>query len=191
MPSGMAIAQRILADRFNRSGFPLMDHRIWGFVSDGDLMEGVASEAASIAGHLRLAPLKLIYDDNHITIDGHTEITFSEDVGRRFEAYGWRVIRIEDGNDLAGIEAGLELARRETARPTLAIMRTDHRGSGADQAGYAGVPTARHSAPKRSAAPRKSWAGTSRRSPCPPRWPRAHAGVPGPGRPGGGRRGTR
>ena len=121
---GMAIAQRILADRFNQPEYPVMNHRIWCFVSDGDLMEGVASEAASIAGHLRLSALKLVYDDNTITIDGHTEIAFSEDVGRRFEAYGWQVVRVEDGNDLTAIEAGLELARRETTRPTLVIMRT-------------------------------------------------------------------
>ena len=77
-----------------------MDHRVWVFCSDGDLMEGVASEAASLAGHLKLGKLTLIYDDNHITIDGSTALSFTEDVGQRFEAYGWRVLHVDDGNDL-------------------------------------------------------------------------------------------
>src|SRR5262244_2469726 len=84
---GMAIAERLLSERFNRPGHPIVDHRTWAFVSDGDLMEGVASEAVSLAGHLRLAKLTLVYDDNHITIDGDTALSFSEDVQRRFEAY--------------------------------------------------------------------------------------------------------
>ncbi|MEP6572184.1 MAG: transketolase, partial [Gemmatimonadota bacterium] len=121
---GMAIAERFLAGHFNRPGFEVVAHRTWAFVSDGDLMEGVASEAASIAGHLKLAGLTLIYDDNQITIDGRTSISFSEDVGRRFEAYGWRVLRIADGNDLAEISRVLETARAESARPTLVILRT-------------------------------------------------------------------
>jgi transketolase len=121
---GMAIAERWLADRFNRPDHRLIDHRTWAFVSDGDLMEGVASEAASIAGHLRLDKLTLIYDDNHITIDGDTALTFSEDVQRRFEAYGWHVVRVGDGNDLAGIASALDAARRETTRPTLVVLRT-------------------------------------------------------------------
>ena len=89
----MAIAERMLAEHFNRPGHRIVDHRIWAFASDGDLMEGVASEAASLAGHLRLGKLTLIYDDNHITIDGDTALAFSEDVRRRFEAYGWHVVR--------------------------------------------------------------------------------------------------
>ena len=121
---GMAIAERILADRFNRPGFDVVDHRVWGFCSDGDLMEGVASEAASLAGHLRLGPLCMIYDDNHITIDGDTALAFSEDVGRRFEGYGWHVQRVADGNDLDAIHLALEAARRETSRPSLIILRT-------------------------------------------------------------------
>ena len=96
---GMAIAERLLAEHFNRPGHRIVDHRTWAFVSDGDLMEGVASEAASLAGHLRLAKLTLVYDDNHITIDGDTALSFSEDVQHRFEAYGWQVIRVGDGND--------------------------------------------------------------------------------------------
>lgn len=121
---GMAIAERVLAERFNRPGFPVVAHRIWGFVSDGDLMEGVAAEAASIAGHLKLGHLNLIFDDNHITIDGDTALSFTEDVGRRFEAYGWQVQRVGDANDLAGIASALENARVETHRPSLILLRS-------------------------------------------------------------------
>ena len=121
---GLAIAERALADRFNRPGFPVVAHRVWGFVSDGDLMEGVASEAASLAGHLRLGHLNLIFDDNHITIDGDTALSFTEDVGRRFEAYGWQVQRVGDANDLAGMAAALENARVETNRPSLILLRS-------------------------------------------------------------------
>ncbi len=121
---GMAIAERVLAERFNRPGFPVVAHRVWGFVSDGDLMEGVASEAASIAGHLKLGHLNLIFDDNHITIDGDTALSFTEDVGRRFEAYGWQVQRVGDANDLAGLAAALENARVETHRPSLILLRS-------------------------------------------------------------------
>ncbi|MBA3520884.1 MAG: transketolase [Gemmatimonadales bacterium] len=121
---GLAIAERLLADRFNRPDHPIVDHRVWGFASDGDLMEGVASEAASIAGHLRLDKLTLVYDDNHITIDGDTSLTFSEDVALRFQAYGWHVARVADGNDLAAITAALESARAERDRPTLVLLRT-------------------------------------------------------------------
>ncbi len=121
---GMAIAERVLAERFNRPGFPVVAHRVWGFVSDGDLMEGVASEAASIAGHLRLGHVNLIFDDNHITIDGDTSLSFTEDVGRRFEAYGWQVLRVADGNDLEAIASALSAARDETSRPTLICLKT-------------------------------------------------------------------
>jgi len=121
---GMAIATRTLAERFNRPGFPVVQHRIWSFVSDGDLMEGVGSEVASLAGHLQLAGLTLVFDDNHITIDGDTALSFTEDVGKRFEAYGWHVVRVGDGNDLAGIAGALEAARSEQARPTLVMLRT-------------------------------------------------------------------
>ena len=121
---GMAIAERLLAERFNRPGQRIVDHRTWAFVSDGDLMEGVASEAASLAGHLRLDKLTLIYDDNHITIDGDTALSFSEDVPRRFEAYGWHVLSVADGNDLDAIAGALEAATAETNRPTLIALRT-------------------------------------------------------------------
>jgi transketolase len=121
---GMAIAERFLAEHFNRPDHPIVDHRVWVFASDGDLMEGVASEVASLAGHLRLGKLNVVYDDNHVTIDGDTALTFSEDVGRRFEAYGWQVVKVGDGNDLAGITAALEAARAESGRPSLVILRT-------------------------------------------------------------------
>jgi transketolase len=121
---GMAIAERFLAEHFNRPEHTIIDHRTWVFASDGDLMEGVASEAASLAGHLRLGKLAVLYDDNHITIDGDTALTFSEDVPRRFEAYGWRVVKVSDGNDLPAIAAALETAGNETARPTLIALRT-------------------------------------------------------------------
>jgi transketolase len=121
---GMAIAERVLAERFNRPGAIVIAHRVWGVVSDGDLMEGVASEAASLAGHLGLGSLNLIYDDNHITIDGETVLSFTEDVARRFEAYGWHVVRVADGNDLEAIGSALTAARDETRRPTLVILKT-------------------------------------------------------------------
>ncbi|HEU4401841.1 MAG TPA: transketolase, partial [Candidatus Polarisedimenticolia bacterium] len=120
---GMAIAARMLAERFNVPGAPIVGHRIWAIVSDGDMMEGVASEAASIAGHLALGNLTLIYDDNHITIEGDTRLAFSEEVGRRFEAYGWTVQRI-DGHDQAQIVAALDAAARQTERPGLIVART-------------------------------------------------------------------
>ena len=121
---GMGIAARILADKFNRPDFPLVNHRIWVFASDGDLMEGVASEASSIAGHLRLANLKMVYDDNRITIDGETDLAFTEDRGKRYEAYGWKVLHVKDGNNLAEISAAYEAAIAETTRPVIIIMRT-------------------------------------------------------------------
>jgi len=121
---GMAMAERFLAHRFNRPGHPIIDHRTWALVSDGDLMEGVASEAASLAGHLKLAKLTLIYDDNKITIDGRTDLTFTEDVGARFEAYGWRVLRVDDGNDLGAIDRALTAARQASEQPTLIVLRT-------------------------------------------------------------------
>lgn len=121
---GMAIAERFLAEHFNRPDHTIVDHRVWAFASDGDLMEGVASEAASLAGHLRLGKLNVVYDDNHITIDGDTALSFSEDVPRRFEAYGWHVVRVGDGNDLAAINAAYEAALAETSRPSLVVLRT-------------------------------------------------------------------
>ena len=99
---GMAIAEAQLAARYNRPGFEVIDHATYAIVSDGDLMEGVASEAASLAGHLRLGKLTCLYDDNYVTLAAGTDITFSEDRARRFEAYGWHTVSVPDGNDLAG-----------------------------------------------------------------------------------------
>ncbi|MGO9260573.1 MAG: transketolase [Bryobacteraceae bacterium] len=119
---GMAIAQKWLASRYNRPGFPVFDYHIYSVCGDGCMMEGVASEAASLAGHLGLDNLCWIYDNNHITIEGHTNIAFSEDVAMRFLAYGWRVLRISDANDIDRIEHTLGLFRKETGSPTLIIL---------------------------------------------------------------------
>lgn len=121
---GMAIAERLVAARFNRPGHDIVDHRVWVIASDGDMMEGVGSEVSSLAGHLQLGKLKVIYDDNHITIDGGTDRSFSEDVGRRYEAYGWRVLHVGDGNDLEAIDQALADAASEDKRPTLIVLRT-------------------------------------------------------------------
>jgi len=121
---GMAVSQSWLAATLNRPGFSLFDYNTYAICSDGDLMEGIGSEAASLAGHLKLANLCWIYDDNHITIDGETRLSFSEDVGRRFEAYGWHVARVDDANDLNQIDAALAQFAHTTDRPTLIIVRS-------------------------------------------------------------------
>ena len=126
---GMAIAERRLAAEFNRPDYSIIDHSTYVLASDGDLQEGVQSEAASLAGHLRLGKLLVLYDDNHIQLDGPTDMAWSEDVLRRFEAYGWGVGRVEDGNDLAAIEAAIRAARGDE-RPSLLAVRT-HIGYGA------------------------------------------------------------
>ncbi|MEK6569570.1 MAG: transketolase [candidate division NC10 bacterium] len=120
---GMAIAERFLANYFNRPGYRIVDHYVYAIVSDGDLMEGVSSEAASLAGHLGLGKLIYLYDDNRITIDGSTSLAFTENVGQRFEAYGWHVQRV-DGNNLKEVEAALSAAQAATERPSLIIART-------------------------------------------------------------------
>jgi len=121
---GMALAEAHLASRFNRGDQAVVNHRTWALCSDGDLMEGVAGEAASLAGHLRLGKLAWIWDDNRITIEGSTDLTFSEDVATRFSAYGWRVLRVEDVNDLAGLASALEAATQASERPTLIAVRS-------------------------------------------------------------------
>jgi transketolase len=126
---GMAIAERMLAARFNRPGLPLIDHRTFVIASDGDLMEGVASEACSLAGHLGLGKLIVFYDSNRITIDGSTDLAFSEDVLLRFAAYGWHTAAVEDGNDLDALGAATDAAIAEGARPSLVLVRT-HIGYG-------------------------------------------------------------
>ncbi len=126
---GMAMAEAQLAARYNRASFDIINHFTYGIVSDGDLMEGVASEAASLAGHLKLGKLIYLYDDNCVTLSAGTDITFTEDRGRRFESYGWHTQSVGDGNDLAAIDQALHAARAETGRPSLILVRT-HLGYG-------------------------------------------------------------
>jgi transketolase len=121
---GMAIAERHLAAKFNKSNHDIVDHYTYGIISDGDLMEGISHEAASFAGHLKLGKLIYLYDDNHISIEGKTDIAFTENRLQRFEAYGWHVQQVEDGNDLQAIEDALTAARNETDRPSLVAVRT-------------------------------------------------------------------
>ena len=126
---GMAIAEAQLAAQYNRPGFAVIDHATYAIVSDGDLMEGVGAEAASLAGHLRLGKLTCLYDDNRVTLAAGTDITFSEDRAQRFAAYGWHTVTVADGNDTDAIDAALQAARVETSRPSLILVRT-HIGYG-------------------------------------------------------------
>ena len=121
---GMALAECMGAGHFNREGFPVVDYDVWVIASDGDMMEGVASEACSLAGHLKLGKLNVLYDSNHVSIDGPTSLSFSEDVGQRFEAYGWHVQRVDDGNDLEALDAAMTAAKAETGRPSLIVVTT-------------------------------------------------------------------
>jgi transketolase len=130
---GMAMGAVHLAAKFNQKDFSLIDHYVYAIVSDGDLMEGVASEAASLAGHLKLGKLIYLYDDNKVTIEGFTDLAFSEDVPKRFEAYGWHTSTVEDGNDLAAIESAIRDAQSVADRPSLISVKTT--------IGY-GMPTA-------------------------------------------------
>jgi transketolase len=125
---GMAMAERYLSEMFNRPGFPVVDYNIYGIVSDGDLMEGVSAEAASLAGHLGLGKIVYLYSDNKITIEGPTDISFTEDVGKRFAAYGWQVLKA-DSCDLREIEKSIKEAKKETNKPSLIMVRT-HIGFG-------------------------------------------------------------
>ena len=125
---GFAIAEAHLAAIYNRPNFPLIDHYSYGLVTDGDLMEGVAAEAASLAGHLRLGKVVYLYDDNRISIDGSTDLAFTEDRGARFEAYGWHVLKVDDGNDVNAVDKAIQQAK-EDPRPSLIVCRT-HIGYG-------------------------------------------------------------
>ncbi|NTU66011.1 MAG: transketolase, partial [Chloroflexi bacterium] len=124
MGVGLALAEAHLAARYNQPDHAIVDHYTYGIVSDGDLMEGVSHEAASLAGHWQLGKLIYLYDDNRISLAGATDLTYTEDVTRRFEAYSWQVLLVEDGNDLAAIEAALSAARSDTVHPTLIRVRT-------------------------------------------------------------------
>lgn len=126
---GMAIAEAHLAARYNRREFDIFNHFTYAIVSDGDLMEGVAAEAASLAGHLKLGKLIYLYDNNRISLAGATDLSFSEDCAKRFEAYGWHTVAVQDGNDVAAIERALRAAREEESRPSLILLRT-HIGYG-------------------------------------------------------------
>src|SRR5579859_6535186 len=126
---GMAIAQRFQASRFNQPDQTVLDHYIYAIASDGDLMEGITAEAASVAGFLKLGKLIYFYDDNHITIEGNTSLAFGEDMGQRFEAYHWHVQHVSDVNNLAEVEQAILAAQAETERPSLIITRT-HIGYG-------------------------------------------------------------
>lgn len=140
---GFAIAQKHLAARFNKPGFELFDYKIYAICSDGDIMEGVTAEAASLAGHLKLGNMIYFYDDNHISIEGDTALAFNEDVVKRFEAYGWHVQEVNDGNDLKALTAAVRNAQKETERPSLIKVRT-HIGFGSpnkvDKASAHGSP---------------------------------------------------
>ncbi|NIR45355.1 MAG: transketolase [Gemmatimonadetes bacterium] len=119
---GMAIAGRWLAERFNRKGFDIYDYDVYALASDGDMMEGISSEAASLAGHLKLPNLCWVYDNNHISIDGSTDLAFSESVGDRFRAYGWQVIHVEDANDVAALHSAFAAFRDHSDGPTMIIV---------------------------------------------------------------------
>ncbi|MGZ3927322.1 MAG: transketolase, partial [Mucilaginibacter sp.] len=121
---GFAIAQKHLAARYNKPGFDLFNYKIYAICSDGDMMEGVTSEAASLAGHLELGNIIYLYDDNHISIEGDTDITFNEDVAKRFEAYGWHVQIVDDGNDVNALSNAIHNAKIEVSKPSLIKVRT-------------------------------------------------------------------
>ena len=142
MAVGMAMAERMLAARFNRTDHVVVDHRTWVIAGDGDLMEGVSAEAASLAGTLGLDRLTVFYDDNHISIEGSTDLAFCEHVAQRFEAYGWHVLRVDDVNDLDGLDRAVDAARAEQRRPTLVVVGS-HIGYGStkqDDAAAHGSP---------------------------------------------------
>ncbi len=136
---GMAMAERWLAQHYNKPGHEVINHYTYAIVSDGDLQEGVASEAASLAGTLRLGKIIYLYDDNDVSIEGHTDITFTENVGQRFEAYGWHVVGPIDGMNTGAVEQAIRMAQAETARPSLIICRTIIGYGSPNKAGTASV----------------------------------------------------
>ena len=142
MAVGMAMAERHLAANFNTEEHAIVDHHTYVIASDGDLMEGVSSEAASLAGMLKLGKLIVMYDDNNITIEGSTDLAFTEDVGKRFEAYGWHVLEVSDGNDCSAISRALEEAKARDDRPSLIKVKTiiGYGSPKADTAGVHGAP---------------------------------------------------
>ena len=121
----MAMAEAHLAKVYNRPGHEVINHYVYAIVTDGDLMEGVASEAASLAGYLKLGKLIYLYDDNRVTIEGSTDITFTEDRGKRFEAYGWHVQRVDDSLDIDAMDKAIRAAQKDP-RPSIIIVPTHH-----------------------------------------------------------------
>ena len=174
---GLAVAQRFLADRWNRPHHALVDSWVYAICSDGDMMEGVTQESASIAGQLGLGRLVYVYDDNHITIDGSTTISFTrEDKGKRFEAYGWHVQHVDDPNDLDALRAAFAAARAEEARPSLDRSPLAHRLPGAATRSTRRRPTGRRSVRTRCGGRRRCSAATptrrsSSRTRCASTWP--------------------
>src|SRR5512146_1883173 len=140
---GMALAERFLADRYNRPGHEIIDYRTYAIVSDGDLMEGSSAEASSLAGGLKLGKLIYLYDSNRISIEGSTDLAFCDDTAKRFEAYGWQVLTVADGNDTAAVDKALSAAKKDQTRPSLVILKT-HIGFGSpgkhDSAAAHGAP---------------------------------------------------
>jgi transketolase len=160
---GMAIAQKWLASRYNRPGFDIFDYNIYAVCGDGCMMEGIASEAASLAAHLGLDNLCWVFDNNHITIEGHTRITFTEDVAARFLAYGWNVLRVGDANDIDRIEHALEVFRKTKGRPTFIVLDS-HIGYGSPHKQDTPERTANRSATTKSALSNAATDGPKRRS---------------------------
>lgn len=139
MGVGIALAESRLAAEFNQPGFDIVDHHTYVIAGDGCLMEGVSSEASSMAGHMQLGKLIVLYDDNHITIDGDTSLAFTEDVAKRYEAYGWQVLRVADGNDLESINNALNEAKKQQSKPSLLMVRTTIGYGSPKKAGTSGV----------------------------------------------------
>ena len=125
MGVGMAMAEKFMAEKYNRSGFNIIDHYTYAIVSDGDLMEGVSSEAASLAGHWGLGKLIYLYDSNRISIEGSTDLAFTENVESRFRSYDWQALKVDDGTDLDAVEQAILDARQETDHPSLVMVRTN------------------------------------------------------------------
>ena len=149
---GMALAEALLAAEFNKPGHTIVDHHTYAFTGDGCLMEGISHEVCSLAGTLKLGKLVVLYDDNGISIDGHVEHWFADDTAKRFEGYGWNVIRGIDGHDVAAVDAAIKQARSQSAKPTLIVCRT-----------VIGRARPTWPAPTMCTAPR--WAGRNRRHP--------------------------
>ena len=188
---GMALAEALLAAEFNKPGHTIVDHHTYAFTGDGCLMEGISHEVCSLAGTLKLGKLVVLYDDNGISIDGHVEHWFADDTAKRFEGYGWNVIRGIDGHDVAAVDAAIKQARSQSAKPTLIVCRTVIGKGSPNMAGTHNV----HGAPlgrTKSPPPAPRWAGRPSRSRS--RKPSTTAGTAAsrapPPRPNGNRRST-